>query len=80
MRHNHFFLTGTVLIYKGIDKPADVIAQRKLEYCNRTSVFVGHYGLCGDKVCVLKLTLCLCVILKLLVFFFYSEILMFSIC
>ncbi|XP_066023202.1 F-box only protein 9-like [Pocillopora verrucosa] len=51
-RYKRFCVDGTVLIYKGIDKPADVIAQRKLEYCNRTSVFVGHYGLCGDKVII----------------------------
>lgn len=54
-----FFLTGTVLIYTSADEPVTAIARLKLKHCNSPSVSVGHYRLSGDKVCALKLTLCL---------------------
>ena len=75
-----FCLTGTVLIYTSADEPVTAIARLKLKHCNSPSVSVGHYRLSGDKVCALKLTLCLWVKLKLLGFFFFSKISMFSIC
>ena len=74
-----FCLTGTVLIYTSADEPVTAIARLKLKHCNSPSVSLGHYRLSGEKVCALKLTLCLWVKLKLRGFFF-SKISMFSIC
>lgn len=68
-----FCLTGTVLIYTSADEPVTAIARLKLKHCNSPSVSVGHYRLSGDKVCALKLTLCLWVKLKLLGFFFFFK-------
>ena len=59
-----FCLTGTVLIYTSADEPVTAIARLKLKHCNSPSVSVGHYRLSGDKVCALKLTLCLWVFFK----------------
>ena len=64
-----FCLTGTVLIHTSADEPVTAIARLKLKHYNSPSVSVGHYRLSGDKVCALKLTLCLWVKLKLLFFF-----------
>ena len=54
-----FCLTGTVLIYTSADEPVTAIARLKLKHCNSPSVSLGHYRLSGEKVCALKLTLCL---------------------
>ena len=59
-----FCLTGTVLIYTSADEPVTAIARLKLKHCNSPSVSVGHYRLSGDKVCALKLTLCLWVFFR----------------
>ena len=68
-----FCLTGTVLIYTSADEPVTAIARLKLKHCNSPSVSVGHYRLSGEKVCALKLTLCLWVKLKLRAFFFFKD-------
>ena len=72
-RHNYFCLTGTVLIYTSADEPVTAIARLKLKHCNSPSVSVGHYRLSGEKVCALKLTLCLWVKLKLRGVFLFKD-------
>ena len=68
-----FCLTGIVLIYTSADEPVTAIARLKLKHCNSPSVSVGHYRLSGEKVCALKLTLCLWVKLKLCGVFLFKD-------
>lgn len=68
-----FCLTGIVLIYTSADEPVTAIARLKLKHCNSPSVSVGHYRLSGEKVCALKLTLCLWVKLKLRGVFLFKD-------
>ena len=68
-----FCLTGIVLIYTSADEPVTAIARLKVKHCNSPSVSVGHYRLSGEKVCALKLTLCLWVKLKLRGVFLFKD-------